>query len=1140
MRNFTTEQQAAIDAVGKTIVSASAGSGKTTVMIEKIVRLIRSGADISEILAVTYTKKAAAQMKDKLRKELMKTIADPKTDKRLKKRLKEQLPKVAGADISTVHSFCARLIRSHFYLTDVDAEFKITTGDGADAELFETALDRVFEEAYEQGENDFLELLSVYFRSKKDSTLKQIVKKLYSAVRVHADYKQMLAPESVRPSEEKFDRICQALHAFLKEKCAYLSERIEREREWFEANGFLPSVRNADELLGALKAVESGADYFASCEVVCPKFSAKQIKKKDFPEEFETRASRLSEYKKKVQKLFEEKGSVRTRETEFERYMTAGKTAEALAKYTLLFDETYDGLKRERDLLDYNDLEHVSLKLLADETVRAEIHGKYRYVFVDEYQDVNPVQERILNAVGGENVFLVGDIKQAIYGFRGSKSVYFAEKQRLFERDEQANSLYLTKNFRSATPVLNAVNAAFSRVMKKDVSEVDYAADSVMESGGRYAPNIGKVQVHFFIEEKEKKEKRERGIYSVEENYLRKRKERSYLAERIREIVEKERSSVWFDADVGTEKRVEYSDIAFLTRKNRGVVEKVVEAMTEAGIPVTTSSETNIFDYPEIKTLTDILRLIDNAEQDIPLCSALLSPMAECTVDELTAIRLAYPQEKFYRNCCKKYADERKDLLSHKLRSFYGYLRTLRSFAGVADAGEVLTKLLSETRMEARLLSKDNGAGCLKRIHHFIAQTTQNEPLSVHAFLEYLKTVNYRIAYGEAGGENTVKVMTMHASKGLEYPVVIVGDLSKEFAGDEDKNFLFDEEYGVATKCYDSQEMTYCNTLLWKLCKAKEQADEIKNELNLFYVALTRAKYSLHAVFGKPAPAFDPRYATSYADFVDFSVWEEYIDRSEPFDLPKAERKALAAKYDEQLVKRLTQQLEWKYPYAGGENLEVKTSATARMTERQRAQEQGYYEIPVLFDEEEKEPREKTGGEDDRIKGLAYHAVLEKFPFDQWWGLPVAEKEKFALNFLNGLFEMDGFPKEYAAVLDEKTVLCILNNPVFEQIRGYTLYREQEFLAALPAGEVYQGRELGNAEKEKILFQGAIDLLAVQDKTAWIVDYKYSAHDSSYLKEKYSLQLSLYKKAVAAITGIDTDHIRTTIVNIRKGFEVEL
>ena len=140
MRNFTTEQQAAIDAVGKTIVSASAGSGKTTVMIEKIVRLIRSGADISEILAVTYTKKAAAQMKDKLRKELMKTIADPKTDKRLKKRLKEQLPKVAGADISTVHSFCARLIRSHFYLTDVDAEFKITTGDGADAELFETAL----------------------------------------------------------------------------------------------------------------------------------------------------------------------------------------------------------------------------------------------------------------------------------------------------------------------------------------------------------------------------------------------------------------------------------------------------------------------------------------------------------------------------------------------------------------------------------------------------------------------------------------------------------------------------------------------------------------------------------------------------------------------------------------------------------------------------------------------------------------------------------------------------------------------------------------------------------------------------------------------------------------------------------------
>ena len=1132
MRNFTSEQQAAIDANGRTIVSASAGSGKTTVMIEKIVRLIQSGVDVSEILAVTYTKKAAAQMKDKLRKELIKTIGSPETDKTLKKRLKGQLPKVAGADISTVHSFCSRLIRAHFFMVKVDADFRITTGEGSDAELFDRALDLVFEDAYKDSEEQFLSLLSVYFRKKKDDTLKQIIKKLYFAVRTHADYKEMLSKERTCATDEKFQAICDGLHGFLKEKCDYLAHEIEKERAWFAENGFDPSVQNADELLNVLSQLKNANGYFTACAIVCPKFSAKQKKRKDFSDEFEFHATKLNEYKKKVQKLFDEIGDVKPEQEEKAAYFNAAKTASALAAYTLLFDEKYTELKREKNLLDYNDLEHLTLEILSDPTVLKQLHQKYRYVFVDEYQDVNPVQEKILNAVGGENLFLVGDIKQAIYGFRGSKSVYFAQKQRAFEKDEKANSLYLTKNFRSATPVLNAVNSLFSKVMTKAVSEVDYQSDSIMESGGRYAPNVGKVQVHFFTETAEKEEKRTRGIYSVEENYLKKRKETSYLAERVREIVEKERNSLWYDADDGTEKRVEYSDIAFLTRKNRGVVEKVVEAFTEAGIPVSTSSETNIFDYPEIKTLTDILKLIDNGEQDIPLCSALLSAMADCTADDLACIRLAYPQEKFYRNCCHKYANEQSDFLAYKLRVFFEYLAELKKYACVFSAGEVLTKLLGDTYMEARLLSKDNGAQCLKRIRYFIAQTSQGEPLTVHEFLDYLKAVSYRIAYGENGGENTVRVMTMHASKGLEYPVVIVGDLSKNFSGDEDKNFLFDEDLGVVTNSYDYQEMTYSKTLLWKLCKAKEQADEIKNELNLFYVALTRAKYSLHAVFGKPKGAFNPRYATSYADFVDFSVWEEYEDHAEPFDIPKAERQALAGKYDEKLTEKLTSVLQWNYPFTGGENLAVKTSATAQMNDRQQEIVE-YYQPKTLFDEEE-----PTQGETDRERGLAYHEFLEKFPFEKFW--QSENKDEFVLQAFTQMKKDGVLQKNYGDLIEQESVSAILKNDVFKEVQGYTLHREQEFLAAISAKDVYQDKNLGACADEKILFQGAIDLLALKQDAAWIIDYKYSKGDGEYLKKKYALQLALYKKAVEAVTGIKSEEIRATIVNIRLGFSVEV
>lgn len=1149
MPKFTSEQQAAIAASGKTIVSASAGSGKTTVMIQKIVGLIEQGTDVSKILAVTYTKKAAAQMKDKLKRELIKAINAPETSKADKKRLKEQLPKVASADISTVHSFCSRLIKSHFFAAEVNADFSILSGEGAEgSELVDKAMDAVFDEAYENREEDFLHLLSVYFRSKKDAALKRILKNLYSAVRVHADYKELLSAEAVGATEEKFDRISEELFGFLREKCDYYAAKIEEEKAYFSENDFAPSVANADELLNALLLLKGKQDYFEACAEPCPKFAAKQRAKKDFPDDFARHAEILNGYKKKVQKIFEENAEVKPREEELSNYLAAGKTAQSLAKYTLLFDEAYAEAKKLKNALDYNDLEHIALRLLSDEAVQNEMREKYEYVFVDEYQDVNPVQEKILSLLSGKNVFLVGDIKQAIYGFRGSKSAYFAQKQTLFEREEGANSLKLTKNFRSATPVLDAVNAAFSKAMTKAVSEVEYKEDSVMEGGGRYAANVGKVRLHYFPEEKLSAEKRERGVYSVESNYLSERRERSILGERIKEIVEKERRSKWYDADDGREKDVEYSDIAILTRKKRGVAEKIVAALTEAGIPVTASAEINVCDYPEIKTLTDILSLIDNGEQDIPLCSALLSPLGDLTTSELAEIRLAYPQENFYRNCCKKYVAERRDGIAAKLHAFYNRLQDLKEYAYVASAGEVLTKLLSETYMESRLLSKDNGAGCLKRIHHFLSQTTQSESLTVHGFLDFLKAVDYKIPYGESGGENTVKVMTMHASKGLEFPVVIVGDLSKSFGGDEDKYVLFDEEFGLATKCYKRESMTYTNTLLWKLCKLKNQGEEIKNELNLLYVALTRAKYSLHAVFSAPLGASNVRYATSYADFIDGEAWQRYWENEERFELPKEERFALVSGDYDALSEEIFQALRWKYPFTGGENLGVKTSATAQMQDK--ANEKVYYETPVLFEEEDEfesednpEERSKENGaerEEDRLKGLAYHAFLEYFDFATYPNGEKSEKENRIRAALSDMQKRGNLTGEEISRLDEKQLYAILENGIFREISNMRLYREQEFLAALPLKTVYREKAAGACVDDTVIFQGAIDLLATGKDEAWIVDYKYSKGGKEYIKEYYALQLELYKKAVAAILHIAEENIRCTVVNIRKGFQVDL
>ncbi|MBQ5926747.1 MAG: UvrD-helicase domain-containing protein, partial [Clostridia bacterium] len=779
-----------------------------------------------------------------------------------------------------------------------------------------------------------------------------------------------------------------------------------------------------------------------------------------------------------------------------------------------------------------NDLEHIALRLLKQGSVQKQIREKYAYVFVDEYQDVNPVQEELLNLLSGDNVFLVGDIKQAIYAFRGSKSEYFARKEKLFEKDEKANALLLTKNFRSASGILKAVNEEFSSVMTPSVCEVDYATSSMMDGGDRYASNDGRVHIHFLEKAPKTKEKIRRGVYSVEQSYLKTRAEISAYGEKMKQIVLRERNSEWYDADDGKKKRVEYSDIAVLSRKKSGGVDKIVTALSEAGIPVSASAETNVFDYPEIKTLVDILSLIDNAEQDIPLCSALLSAMGDLTATELAKIRIAYPSAGAYRECCKKYAEEKTDGIALKLKAFFELYNRFRTLSAVMDAGEILTKILSETKMEARLLSRDNGAGCLKRIHYFISQTAQSEQLSVHEFLDLLRSLDYRMPYSESGGENAVKIMTMHASKGLEYPVVILDDLSRTFKGEEDRFLHFDEQFGLATKCYDKSTMTQSNTLLWRLCKERENAEEVKNELNLFYVATTRAKYALHMVYGESAVACDVKYARSYADFTDFTKWEKYIEKDPTPILEKAERSAFVVKTEVGEADEIKAELLRKYPYESLGNLPVKTSASARM-KAERSEE--YYAVPVRFDENEEEK-----GQTDAVYGLAYHAFLENFDFFAYKNVAVEERGEFIENTLKSWKESGRLQAEYFNRLKVEKLLEILSLPVFEEVAFRRLLKEQEFLAELPVSDVYQGdKRYQSVQDERVLLQGAIDLLALSDEDALIVDYKYSVGGKEYLKEKYAQQLALYKKVVCKILKLPEERVKAKIVNIFKGFEVE-
>ena len=402
------------------------------------------------------------------------------------------------------------------------------------------ALNELFDEAYEEKDEGFLHLLSVYWRKKSDNTLRKIFLTTYEELRNRADYREYL-DNSGRYTEETFEHVCVDLLAALKEKCAYYLPMIQDQKAYFEASGSDGQKALIGEMEAALQVLCSAPDYFVACGQGKPKFTIVRSSKKD-DDEKKRRLEILSAIKGKIGKIYEELSETKTRAEELKNFLISAKTARAVSKYLLRFDEKYEALKAERGVLDYNDLEHKALTLLKDEEVQRETREKYRYVFVDEYQDVNPVQEAIVSAIGNDNLFLVGDVKQSIYGFRGSKSKFFVEKQREFEAGT-GNSLHMTNNFRSSDAVLNFVNSQFSLAMTERTSSVDYAVDSYMERGGRYALNDGRVEIHFLAEEdkEEQEEKKERGVYSVKASAEKRGMQESVAAKTIRHIIERER-----------------------------------------------------------------------------------------------------------------------------------------------------------------------------------------------------------------------------------------------------------------------------------------------------------------------------------------------------------------------------------------------------------------------------------------------------------------------------------------------------------------------------------------------------------------------------------------------------------------------
>lgn len=1096
-KDYTPMQRVAVETEGgNLLVSASAGSGKTYVMIERVIRLILEGkTEAGRILAVTYTTAAADEMKQKLVKAIVAEINGGGNDV---ERLRKSLAQVPTASVSTFHSFCANLIRTYFYALPADPSFTVCD-DAKSEELKNKAADELFYDLYEDKNDDFLYLVRIFRSGRSDGALKAHVKKLFDFASSEKSFAEFLENAADGVTEKAFYRAENELYeifssyfkelrrifANLQTECDDLgTEKLSAHVKTITAK--IDACLNAKNYREAFGAAALSVDNTPSVKSDDECVNALKEKIKNC----KTRLKKVCENLIKSTPLKDEKADL-------DDYLATSRATAALCGLTLKFSEYYDREKEKELALDFSDLEKFAYRLLSENPdVLEEVRKKYDYVFADEYQDVNGLQEAILSLIAKDNAFMVGDVKQSIYAFRGCNPEIFAEKFDSYERGAGI-PVSLDVNFRSSNAVLSAVNKTFSPVMTKDFGGADYAKNPMKGYGG-YPDDYGKTVLCKVTRAERETEKRI-GVYDLKKEAAEYDDDSAFSeGDAIAKIIAKELDDEIFDLKTGLKRKVTLKDIAVLTRTSSGFTTEIVTRLKRRGIPVSSASKNSVSDYPEIKLLTDLLKIIDCFTGDAPLAACLLSAIGGLKEEDLAEIRRFAPKASgatklSFADCYLYYLERGDDAaLREKLSAFDGYVAKIRLLAEFESAGEILSRVLSETGLDLEILSKPDGKTRIKRVERFIAESEAGgEKLSVRKFLSRLKNNTQDVSVGSSDGENSVTVMSMHSSKGLEFPIVILAGLNKKFNDDDLKReILADRKDGLALKLYDETDRSVKSTLVRSAFKERARLNLIKEELRVFYVAMTRAKDRLYLVSQSDVAASDDftsvLFAGKFSDFVKTDYFDEIIEFDDETASAAKEKRPVYFSADRpSLTDKIYEYLSFSYPYESDVNLPVKRAVT-RLAEESaiKSASAGYGAF--------------ADGDDARLGGIAYHAFLQYCDFSAT-----------AADNIARLKREDRLTDEQFALLENEKLEKILASPVFAALDGYKLYREQPFITSLPASEVSDAKSDGN-----ILVQGVIDLLAIKGDEAIVVDYKTSGKSAAALKNAYAEQLAIYKKAV--------------------------
>ena len=1155
-RQWTKPQQHSIEARGGSVlVSAAAGSGKTAVLVERVIRRItddRAPVDVNRLLVVTFTRAAAAEMRQRLSEALAKKIAEHPEDERYQKQ-QLLLPQAA---ITTVDGFCAQLLRQYAANAGLPPRFKVAE-EGEAALLAARALDEVLEESYARGDNAFLRLAALLGSSRDDGDLRDAVQQAYTFMQAQAFPEQWLKKQldaytTVGPIEDMawVEPIIKNLE-FTLDSCIYQYARM---LESAEACGL---VAHADllrveqmQLENLRKALRQG-DYESRLQQLdALTFGRLPTVKNPDAVQSEVKETIKNLRTKLKTKITDASRSLYSVDEIRDDVVQLAPLIEALGDLVERYTARFTELKRQKKLVDYNDLEHECLRLLWDSDTRErtplaeQLSLQFDEIMVDEFQDTNAAQDALFRALSRDetNLFMVGDVKQSIYGFRLAMPEIFTARREQFPPYDPVSkklpaTITLENNFRSRETVTDAVNFLFRQLMQAAVGGVNYDKREALEYSAKYDEAPG-FETEWLLLDK---------LQASEECPENEVAEARAIAHRIREQMD----TLTVRTKEGT-RPLEYGDICILMRYRR-TMSVYIKELNRLGIPVGAENNGSLLSAPEVRTALALLRTIDNPLREIELTALMMSPLYGFTADDCARVRLIARADKKREplftvlELIAQGARSADEMLTARCRRLIADLRRFRTLAVTLPADRLLERLYRDTALPAVFSARAGGRQRIANLHQLdrLARGFEQDGFrGLSAFVRHIDRLEEQgkaLAAGDSIGGNSVRLMTIHGSKGLEFPVVYLARMSGRFnTKDTKKKLLFHDKAGIGLRRVDEQAQTKGHTLPYDGVLAARKQDERAEELRVWYVAMTRAKEKLCIVLTQsdlrkrlgsleaaltPARALLPEsilHAVSPADWFlsaalrhsSFTFLRQSPDtvslaserdwRVDVIDPSSLDEETVVevtdkAEPDAALTAELKERLAYAYPYA----------ALARVPAKVAASQLSHEGLSRQHIADKRPDFLQKDGMSAAQKGTALHTFMQFADYPRAAADSAAEAARLVA---------DGFLTPHQAeVLPQDKIDRFFASELYARMSASPdCRREFHFTVTVPADAVTD--EPLRFEGEEVLVQGIADCVFREGDGLVLLDYKTDRiSDPQALVDRYRSQLQFYKKALEQI-----------------------